>query len=50
MGQHRLEFPPEWRYCVHKRWVIVYEVATEGIEILRVLDASRDFGRIFRED
>jgi plasmid stabilization system protein ParE len=33
----------------HKRWVIIFRPAPDGIEIMRVLDGSRDFPRLFSE-
>jgi toxin ParE1/3/4 len=35
------------RILSHKRWVIVFETVDNGIEVLRVLDGSRDYPRLF---
>jgi len=35
------------RIFSHKRWVIVFEPIKNGIEVLRVLDGSRDYPRLF---
>ena len=39
--------PFEWYYSTHKRWLIVFQKHASGIEVLRVIDASRDFTRLF---
>ncbi len=31
----------------HQRWVVVYRSIEGGIEVLRVVDGSRDFSRLF---
>ncbi|MBC8350902.1 MAG: type II toxin-antitoxin system RelE/ParE family toxin [Planctomycetes bacterium] len=41
------DLPPDWFYVLHKRWVIVFMKHPVGIEVLRVIDASRDFTRLF---
>jgi plasmid stabilization system protein ParE len=33
---------PSWRYVRHKRWLIFYKPHSEGIEVTRVIDGSRD--------
>jgi plasmid stabilization system protein ParE len=38
-----------YRIFTHQRWVIVFRPATDGIEIMRVLDGSRDYPRLFHE-
>ena len=35
------------RVFSYKRWVIVFEPVDNGIEVLRVLDGSRDYPRLF---
>jgi plasmid stabilization system protein ParE len=37
--------PPDWFYFRHKRWLIFYRLHTEGIEVMRVIDGSRDLPR-----
>jgi plasmid stabilization system protein ParE len=34
--------PPGWHYFLHKRWLIFYQPHPEGIEVMRVIDGSRD--------
>jgi plasmid stabilization system protein ParE len=38
--------PPRWYYFRHKRWLIFYQLHPEGIEVMRVLDGSRDLPAI----
>lgn len=39
--------PPDWYYSLHKRWLIVFRKHESGVEVLRVIDGSRDFTRLF---
>jgi plasmid stabilization system protein ParE len=41
--------PSEWRYVRHKRWLIFYQPHPQGIEVMRVLDGSRDLPRTLSE-
>lgn len=41
------DLPPGWFYSMHKRWVITFQEHVSGIEVLRVIDGSRDFTRLF---
>jgi plasmid stabilization system protein ParE len=34
--------PPGWFYFRHKRWLIFYQHHSAGIEVMRVVDGSRD--------
>ncbi len=36
---------PDWLYLKHKRWLIFYQPQSDGIEIMRVIDAVRDLPR-----
>jgi toxin ParE1/3/4 len=36
------------RFFRYKRYAIVYQTITDGIEVIRVLDGSRDFSALFR--
>jgi len=45
--QKHPDLPPGWFYVLHKRWVITFQKHPSGIEVLRVIDASRDFTRLF---
>jgi plasmid stabilization system protein ParE len=40
--------PPGWFYFRHKRWLIFYELRSEGIEVMRVVDGSRDLPSILQ--
>jgi toxin ParE1/3/4 len=37
----------DYRSFTHKRWVILFRPLDDGIEVMRVLDGSRDFPRLF---
>lgn len=41
--------PAAWRYSRYKRWLIFYLPRTQGIEILRVIDAVRDLPRVLAD-
>ncbi len=47
IGQRHPDLPDGWFYFRHKRWVIVYQPRDDGIDVLRVVDATRDFSRLF---
>jgi toxin ParE1/3/4 len=49
LGAARPEFGEDVRLFTHQRWVIVFRPITEGIEVLRVLDGSRDISMLFGE-
>jgi plasmid stabilization system protein ParE len=34
--------PSGWHYFRHKRWLIFYRPHAEGIEVMRIVDGSRD--------
>lgn len=36
------EAPHGWFYFRHKRWLVFYQLHAEGIEVMRVIDGSRD--------
>jgi len=36
-----------YRIFSHKRWVVVFCPIEDGIEVVRVVDGSRDYGRLF---
>jgi len=48
MGRNRSRLAPELRSHPHGRYVIFYRVIDGGIEIVRVLHASRDIFAQFR--
>ena len=37
-----------YRTFPHKRWVIIFRYIQDGIEVLRIVDASRDYPNLFR--
>ncbi len=39
--------PKGWFYFRHKRWLIFYQLHPAGIEVMRVIDGSRDLPREF---
>jgi plasmid stabilization system protein ParE len=48
-GFHHPAAPPEWRYIRHKRWLIFFQPHSQGIEVMRVVDAVRDLPRVLGE-
>ena len=46
-GQRHPDMPDGWLHFIHKRWIVVYQAHNEGILVLRVIDGSRDFNRLF---
>jgi toxin ParE1/3/4 len=47
LGTDRPDLGQSLRVFTHKRWVIVFRSIDDGIEVMRVLDGSRDFSRLF---
>ena len=48
MGEAHSEFGANCRiYPYKKRWVILYRPAKDGIQVLRVVDGSRDYDQLF---
>lgn len=47
IGKRHPCFHDDWRYFVHKRWIVVYREHPDGIEVLRVVDAARDLNKLF---
>ncbi len=47
IGSEASELGEGCRSFTHKRWVIVFEPISDGIEVLRILDGSRDYPRLF---
>lgn len=41
--------PEGWLYLKFKRWLIFYQCISDGIEIMRVVDAVRDLPSRFNE-
>ena len=47
LGTARPDLGESHRVFSHKRWVIVFRPSDDGIEVLRVVDGSRDYGQLF---
>lgn len=47
LGTARPTFGESHRVFSHKRWVVVFRPIEDGIEVLRVVDGSRDYGKLF---
>ncbi|MEX2315742.1 MAG: hypothetical protein WD669_01230 [Pirellulales bacterium] len=47
MAPHGWTLGESHRVFAHKRWVVVFRPIEGGIEVLRVLDGSREFTRLF---
>jgi plasmid stabilization system protein ParE len=45
IGTARSDLGEAYRIFTHKRWVILFRPIHDGIEVLRVVDGSRDFTR-----
>lgn len=48
MGQAYPKLGKGYRGFAHQRWLVVYRPINEGIEVLAVIDSSRDFIEFFR--
>lgn len=49
VGSRYFATPADWRYFQHKRWLIFFQPHPRGIEIMRVVDGSRDLPRALAE-
>lgn len=38
--------PTGWFYVLYKRWLIFYQIHPKGIEVMRIVDGSRDLPAI----
>jgi plasmid stabilization system protein ParE len=47
VGHRHQAAPQDWLYLKFKRWVLFYRSHPQGIEIMRVLDGSRDLPGLF---
>ncbi|HEY4233641.1 MAG TPA: type II toxin-antitoxin system RelE/ParE family toxin [Lacipirellulaceae bacterium] len=47
IGTARFDLGIAYRAFTHKRWVVIFRPIAGGIEVLRVLDGSRDYPRLF---
>jgi toxin ParE1/3/4 len=47
IGALRDDLGEGYRTFAHKRWVIVFRPVDVGIEIMRVVDGSRDWAKLF---
>lgn len=48
-GARYFAAPSDWRYLRHKRWLIFFQPHALGIEVMRVVDGSRDLPRVLAE-
>jgi plasmid stabilization system protein ParE len=48
IGTARPDLGESHRVVAHKRWVIMFRPIEGSIEVLRVLDGSRDYTQLFR--
>ena len=48
-GQKHPNAPEGWFYLKYKRWLLFYQSHPEGIEVMRVVDGSRDLPSVLRE-
>lgn len=47
LGSDRSDLGDSVRVFRHKRWVVVFRPIENGIEVIRVIDGSRDYGKLF---
>ena len=47
LGTPKPEFGEKYRVFSHKRWVIIFRPIHEGIEVMRIVDGSREYSRLF---
>jgi plasmid stabilization system protein ParE len=48
-GSRHLAAPAEWRDFRLKRWLVFFQPHSQGIEIMRVVDAVRDLPRVLAD-
>jgi len=46
LGRARPEIQPEARSIVIERWLALYRVTEDGVQIVRILDGARDVAAI----
>ena len=49
-GHPHPDAPEDWLYLKHKRWLVFYKLLSDGIEVMRVIDAVRDLPRHLRSE
>ena len=49
IGTARADLGVDYRILAHKRWAIIFRPVADGIEVMRVLDGSRDYPQLFHE-
>jgi toxin ParE1/3/4 len=49
IGTARPDLLSDARVLSHQRWVVVFRPIDDGIEVIRVLDGSRDFSKLLRQ-
>jgi toxin ParE1/3/4 len=45
-GPARPDIGPEARVLVVSRWLVLYRVIPDGVQVNRVIDAARDLGEV----
>lgn len=48
-GHVHPDAPASWLYFRHKRWLVFYRPLSDGIEVMRIVDAVRDLPRQLRQ-
>ena len=46
LGVKRPEIAPSARSLVVERWLVIYKLVPEGVQIIRIVDGVRDIARI----
>lgn len=47
LGTAKPELGNQYRAFTHKRWVIIFRPTEDGIEVMRIVDGSRDYNKLF---
>lgn len=47
IGEARPALGADYRVFHFKRWVVIYHPIADGIEVMRIVDGSRDYPRFF---
>lgn len=48
-GHRYDEAPIGWLYVRHKRWLLFYQLHSEGIEVMRLVDGVRDLPKLLND-
>ncbi|ABD87770.1 type II toxin-antitoxin system RelE/ParE family toxin [Rhodopseudomonas palustris] len=46
IGRERRDIAPDARMLVVERWIAIYRVVEQGVQIVRIVDGARDLSRL----